>query len=127
MILYCVLWFCAVLCCNTLPWPLCSRSLETVSTEMASLFESTAKDLLETNDAVKVLSKALALVSGNTEIKTRSLLSSQAGYTTFLIRQNWQLRGTGLIWKMLNDDFSSKDVDQIRGMKLCKDKLVRAI
>eukprot|EP00795_Rhopilema_esculentum_P008057 gene8057-13972_t len=90
---------------------------------MASLFESTAKDLLETNDAVKVLSKALALLSGTTEIKTRSLLSSQAGYTTFLIRQNWQLRGTGLIWKMLNDDFSSKDVDQIRGMKLCKDKL----
>ena len=101
------------------------RSLETISPDIACLFESSAKELLSKSDPVEVLSKALALVSGNTEITSRSLLSSQQGYTTFLIRQNWALRGTGLIWKMLNEDNDETVTGQIRGMRLCKDKLVR--
>lgn len=79
---------------------------------------------MEENDAVEILSKALALVSGNTEIASRSLLSAQTGFTTFLIRQNWELRGTGLIWKMLNEDFAENVVSEIRGMRLCKDRQV---
>ena len=95
-----------------------------MSKDIASLFESTAKDLLEDNDPVEILSKALALVSGNTEVTSRSLLSAQTGYVTFMIRQNWELRGTGLIWKMLNEDYAEEVVSQIRGMRLCKDRQV---
>ena len=100
------------------------RSLETVSADIACLFESTARDLLEDNDPVGILSKALALVSGNTEVTSRSLLSAQKGYTTFLIRQNWELRGTGLIWKMLNENYAEEVVSEVRGMRLCKDRQV---
>ena len=100
------------------------RSLETVSKDITCLFESTARELLEDNDPVDILSKALALVSGNTEVTSRSLLSSQKGYITFLIRQNWELRGTGLIWKMLNENYAEEIVSKIRGMRLCKDRQV---
>ncbi len=59
------------------------RSLDTVSGELSSLFKEAAEQLLEKQDAVEVLSKALALVSGNTEITSRSLLSAQAVSTKF--------------------------------------------
>ena len=40
------------------------------------------------------------------------------------MKQNWELRGTGLIWSILKRHFEPSFTDSIRGMRMTKDKLV---
>ena len=54
----------------------CCRSLDDVSEEVIKLFEDSAKTLIEEKGAVTALATALAVISGSTHIKARSLLSS---------------------------------------------------
>ena len=73
------------------------RSLEAVNEQVLKYFIPNARELIEEKGAENAVAAALALISGTTEITDRSLLSSQSGYVTYLMKQNWELRGTGLI------------------------------
>ena len=42
-----------------------------------------------------------------------------------MITQNLELRGTRLIWRMLNEDFPEDVAKSFRGMRLCKDRKVK--
>ena len=53
------------------------RCLQKVSASVLPYFNAAAEKLIEERGAVEVVSAALAYISGVTEIKSRSLLSSQ--------------------------------------------------
>ena len=53
------------------------RSLDTVSEETLELFKTSAEKLIEERGAVPALAAALALISGSTEITSRSLITSE--------------------------------------------------
>ncbi|KAK2144868.1 hypothetical protein NP493_4097g00001 [Ridgeia piscesae] len=52
------------------------RSLDGVSDDVLKLFEESAKKLIEEKGAVPALATALAVMSGSSQLKARSLLSS---------------------------------------------------
>ena len=54
-----------------------SRSLDTVSDATLDHFRDAAEKVVEEKGAVTALAAALAVISGSTEIKSRSLLNSQ--------------------------------------------------
>jgi len=99
------------------------RALEQVKEDVLEYFLPSAKELIETRGAEKALAAALAYISGTTEIISRSLISSQSGYVTYLMKQNWELRGTSLIWGSLKRQLPLDFTGKIRGMRLTKDKL----
>merc|ERR1712076_264224 len=77
---------------------------------------------IESRGAENALAAALAFISGTTEIISRSMLTSQTGYITYIVKQNWELRSTGLVWGILKRHFDESFTNTIRGMRMCKDK-----
>ncbi|XP_066931874.1 nucleolar RNA helicase 2-like isoform X1 [Clytia hemisphaerica] len=101
------------------------RCLDDISDEVLSIFAPSAKELIEKRDgnAEEALAAALAYISGVTEIVQRSLLSSQPGYTTYMMKQNLELRSNSLIWSTLRRYFDESFLGSIKGMRMCADKL----
>jgi len=58
-------------------WDVKHRTLEAVTPATASHFRCLAEKLTTEKDSVELLSAALAIISGNADIKQRSLLSSR--------------------------------------------------
>merc|ERR1711962_901899 len=85
-------------------------------------FIPSAKELIESRGAENALAAALAFISGTTEITSRSMLTSQTGYVTYICKQNWELRSTGLIWQTLKRHLEETVTASFRGMRMCKDK-----
>jgi len=98
------------------------RAIDEVNEDVIDYFIPSAKELIESRGAEKALAAALAFISGTTEITSRSMLTSQTGYTTYIMKQNWELRSTGLIWQTLKRYFDESFTNQLRGMRMCKDK-----
>jgi len=61
------------------------RCLDKVSPSVLPYFTTAAEKLIEEKGAVEVVSAALAYISGVTEIKSRSLLSSQPVRTLLFV------------------------------------------
>lgn len=99
------------------------RSLDEVKADVIDYFVPSAKELIESRGAENALAAALAFISGTTEIISRSMLTSQTGYTTYILKQNFELRGTGLIWSILKRHLDQSVTNCIRGMRMCKDKM----
>merc|ERR1711962_1831327 len=85
-------------------------------------FIPSAKELIESRGAENALAAALAFISGTTEITSRSMLTSQTGYVTYICKQNWELRSTGLIRQTLKRHLEETVTASFRGMRMCKDK-----
>ncbi len=68
-------------------YPIVYRSLDSIPEETLLHFQASAEKLIEDKGAVKSLAAALAIISGSTEIKSRSLLSSQEASAHFGISQ----------------------------------------
>jgi len=98
------------------------RSLDEIKEDVIGYFIESAKELIEKRGAENALAAALAYISGTTEIVSRSMLTSQPGYTTYTLKQNWELRSTGLVWGILKRNFDESITNNIRGMRMCKDK-----
>jgi len=64
------------------------RTLEAVTPPAVAHFRHLAEKLVAEKDVVELLSAALAVVSGNADIKQRSLLSSRAVLKTCTTRLN---------------------------------------
>lgn len=100
------------------------RCLDDVSDEVLNIFMPSAKTIIEKRASPEeALAAALAYISGVTEIVQRSLLTSQAGYTTYMMRQNLELRSNSLIWSTLRRYFDESFLGSIKGMRMLKDKL----
>ena len=47
------------------------------------------------------------------------------GYTTFYVKSVFEIRGTGFVWRLLERSFPPHVKDAVKGMRLCKDSMVR--
>jgi len=98
------------------------RAIDEVKDGVIDYFIDSAQQLIESRGAEKALAAALAFISGTTEITSRSMLTSQTGYTTYICKQNWELRSTGLIWQTLKKHLDESVTNSFRGMRMCQDK-----
>lgn len=99
------------------------RGMEKVPKEVYEIFMTNSKDLLDSEDPVVALAKALAYISGHTEkLKQRSILCAFEGYVTFLIETNVELRSMGYVWNFMRNNFSQDIINSVKGMKLLADR-----
>lgn len=99
------------------------KAIIEVSESSLSRFRVAAKTLIESRGAEDALAAALAAISGSaSELKARSLLCSQEGFTTYLFRTNIEIHGKGYVWGALNRNLPTEVVEKIRGMTLTADK-----
>ena len=76
--------------------------LEKIPESVLELFRPAAEQLIASQGAVEALSAALAQITGNTaDIKARSLLSSQEGFTAGMIHVGFEMRAVGYVWGIL--------------------------
>lgn len=97
------------------------RSLTEVPTSVLPYFSEAAAQFIEEKGPTQALAAALAYISGSTEIVSRSLLSAQQGYTTYLLHCSEPVRHQGYFWKVLERGFPPGVKEATRGMRLCKD------
>eukprot|EP00744_Colponema_vietnamica_P014753 GILI01020653.1.p1 GENE.GILI01020653.1~~GILI01020653.1.p1 ORF type:complete len:411 (+),score=142.36 GILI01020653.1:67-1233(+) len=99
------------------------RSLDVVSDKVLPMFKEVAEELIESRGAVNALAAALAFMTGNTTaIKSRSLLSSFEGFTTYLFKvDHTEIRSMSYVWSTLKGLIGEQNVAPIRGMKKFRD------
>ena len=97
-----------------------ARSLDDVSPEVCVHFRDAAEQLVSERGAVEVMSAALALLSGTKEIKSRSLLTGQEGYTTYVMTSANEFGHNSYMWKALERSLPSVK-PEIRGMRMGQD------
>ncbi|KAI0212097.1 Nucleolar RNA helicase 2 [Lamellibrachia satsuma] len=99
------------------------RSLDGVSDDVLKLFEESAKKLIEEKGAVPALATALAVMSGSTQVKARSLLSSAEGFTTYHFKTNMVMNGLGYCWRSLERCLEEDVREKIQRMRFTADKM----
>ncbi|XP_064633451.1 nucleolar RNA helicase 2-like [Lineus longissimus] len=100
-----------------------ARSLDSVPPATLEHFKGAAERVIEDRGAVNALSAALALISGSTDIKTRSILTSQEGYTTYLFTTNIVMNTIGYCWRSLERSIPMEVKEKIKGMRFTKDRM----
>ncbi|ESO11642.1 hypothetical protein HELRODRAFT_190040 [Helobdella robusta] len=101
-----------------------ARVMASVSKEASNQFADLAQRLIDERGAVTSLSEALAIISGNQEIKQRSLLSSREGMVTFLYRTSGEeIRYMSYVWNALGKCINQDMKEAINGMRFCKDRM----
>lgn len=98
------------------------RTIDTISPETIAVFTESAEKMIKERGAVFALSAALAIITGSTDIKPRSLLSSREGYTTYVMKTNVEMHGLGYAWRSLERYLDEALRNKITGMRFCADK-----
>ncbi|XP_064789886.1 LOW QUALITY PROTEIN: nucleolar RNA helicase 2-like [Oncorhynchus masou masou] len=99
------------------------RVLDSVPPQAIEYFRVAATKLIEERGAVDSLAAALAHISGATALEQRSLLNSDAGYTTMTMNCSQELHNIGCAWRGLKEQLGEKIDDVIRGMTFLKGKV----
>lgn len=99
-----------------------SRTLDLISPETIAIFTESAEKLIKARGAVAALSAALAIITGSSEIKARSLLNSREGFTTYVMKTNIEMHGLGYAWRSLEKYLDEELRNKIMGMRFCADK-----
>ncbi|KAK6169124.1 hypothetical protein SNE40_020236 [Patella caerulea] len=98
------------------------RALDNVKDDTIQHFIDKAEHLIEQRGAAQALAAALAVISNNTCIESRSLLTAKKGYTTYVCRTQTELFGPGYIWRFLEDNLPDVK-EKAQSMTLLKDKM----
>lgn len=99
-------------CLYSVPEEVCSKFLEQAETLSGKY----------SGGSLEALAAALAHMSGATALFKRSLLSSRENHTTWMFQSSFEVRGTGFFWNVIENNFGSEVKEQIRDLKLTKDK-----
>ncbi|CAH1794288.1 unnamed protein product [Owenia fusiformis] len=99
-----------------------ARSLEGIPDATLDHFTESAEKLIEEKGAAKALAAALAVISGCTKIVSRSLLSSNEGYTTYLFRTNLEFERIGYVWRSLEKYIPFEIKEKCMRMRITADK-----
>ncbi|XP_020351090.1 nucleolar RNA helicase 2-like isoform X2 [Oncorhynchus kisutch] len=99
------------------------RFLDSVPPQAIEYFRVAATKLIEERGAVDSLAAALAHISGATALEQRSLLNSDAGYTTMTMNCSQELHNIGCAWRGLKEQLGEEIDDVIRGMTFLKGKM----
>lgn len=99
------------------------RALGEVPASVLPMFRESAQRLIdERGDAVEVLSAALAIISGHKEeIQARSLLSSLANFTTYIMTLDAEVRTNAYVYAILERSLGAELKSEVRGMRLKAD------
>ncbi|KAG0598099.1 hypothetical protein M758_12G046000 [Ceratodon purpureus] len=94
-----------------------------VADNVVPLFRQAAMDLVESSGlpAVDVLAKAIAKISGQTELKRRSLLTSHDDATTLMLKANTSMYSPTYAFNCLRKYLAEEFVNEVRRMNLTVD------
>ncbi|KAF4071502.1 hypothetical protein AMELA_G00274100 [Ameiurus melas] len=98
------------------------RFLDSVPPAAVEHFRAAAERLIEERGAVESLAAALAHISGATSLEQRSLLNSDAGYTTLVLNCSQEMHNIGFAWRGLKEQLGEEIDDKIKRMTFLKSK-----
>ncbi|XP_068167217.1 nucleolar RNA helicase 2 [Antennarius striatus] len=98
------------------------RFLDSVPVMAVSYFRESAQKLIEERGAVEALAAALAHISGATSLEQRSMLNSDAGYTTMQLACSQEMHNMGYAWKTIKEQLGEEIEKHIHRMTFLKDK-----
>ncbi|XP_021507131.1 nucleolar RNA helicase 2 [Meriones unguiculatus] len=99
------------------------RLLDSVPPTAIGHFKQSAEKLIEEKGAVEALAAALAHISGATSVDQRSLINSQAGFVTMILRCSIEMPNISYAWKELKEQLGESIDAKVRGMVFLKGKL----
>nr|CAB3236960.1 nucleolar RNA helicase 2 [Phallusia mammillata] len=100
-------------------------SLESVEKAISAEFMEQAEIVAAKHEggAVEALAAALAWISGAGKVKSRSLLSSQLGYTSWVMKADFEVRYAGFFYTTLEKNTTRELRDAVKGLRLTADKM----
>ncbi|XP_068587280.1 nucleolar RNA helicase 2 [Cebidichthys violaceus] len=98
------------------------RYLDSVPVTAVTYFRESAKKLIEERGAVDALAAALAHISGATSLEQRSLLNSDAGFTTVQMVCSQEMHNLGYAWRSIKEQLGEEFENQIQRMTFLKGK-----
>lgn len=98
------------------------RLLDSVPPTAISHFKQSAEKLIEEKGAVEALAAALAHISGATSVDQRSLINSQAGFVTMILRCSIEMPNISYAWKELKEQLGEDFDSKVKGMVFLKGK-----
>ncbi|KAI3377095.1 hypothetical protein L3Q82_000294 [Scortum barcoo] len=98
------------------------RFLDSVPVTAIGYFRASAEKLIEERGAVDALAAALAHISGATSLEQRSLLNSDAGYTTLQLVCSQEMHNLGYAWKTIKEQLGEHIENHIHRMTFLKGK-----
>lgn len=98
-------------------------SVLAVSDTVVPLFRQAAKDLVESSGLpiLDILAKAIAKISGQTELKRRSLLTSHDDSTTLILKANTSMYSPTYAFNCLRKFLPETIINEVRRMNLTVD------
>uniref|UniRef100_A0A4W6G0Q1 RNA helicase n=1 Tax=Lates calcarifer TaxID=8187 RepID=A0A4W6G0Q1_LATCA len=100
------------------------RFLDSVPVTAIDYFRASAEKLIEERGAVDALAAALAHISGATSLEQRSLLNSDAGYTTMQLVCSQEMHNLGYAWRTIKEQLGEQFENHIHRMTFLKGKTV---
>lgn len=98
------------------------RFLDSVPVAAIGYFRESAQRLIEERGAVDALAAALAHISGATSLEQRSLLNSDAGYTTLQLVCSQEMHNLGYAWRSIKEQLGEEIENHIQRMTFLKGK-----
>lgn len=98
------------------------RLLDSVPPTAISHFKQSAEKLIEEKGAVEALAAALAHISGATSVDQRSLINSQAGFVTMVMKCSIEMPNISYAWKELKEQLGEDIDSKVKGMVFLKGK-----
>ncbi|XP_075391101.1 nucleolar RNA helicase 2 isoform X2 [Tenrec ecaudatus] len=99
------------------------RYLDSVPPTAISHFKQSAEKLIEEKGAVEALAAALAHISGATAVDQRSMLNSDAGFVTMILKCSIEMSNISYAWKELKEQLGEEMDSKVKGMVFLKGKL----
>ncbi|XP_028257502.1 nucleolar RNA helicase 2-like [Parambassis ranga] len=100
-----------------------ARFLDSVPVTAIEYFRASAEKLIEEKGAVDALAAALAHISGATSLEQRSLLNSDAGYTTLQMICSQEMHNMGYAWRTIKEQLGENFENHIHRMTFLKGKM----
>ncbi|XP_071808776.1 nucleolar RNA helicase 2-like [Asterias amurensis] len=104
-----------------------AKVLDAVPAGVVKYFNVAAQEILKEKTPEEALAAALAHISGATLLKTRSLINSQQGVITYMLKTNYQMYNGGDVLKALGFHVSQDVKNEIRDVRVCKDRVSAAM
>uniref|UniRef100_A0ABI7Y485 RNA helicase n=1 Tax=Felis catus TaxID=9685 RepID=A0ABI7Y485_FELCA len=98
------------------------RLLDSVPPTAIGHFKQSAEKLIEEKGAVEALAAALAHISGATSVDQRSLINSDAGFVTMILRCSIEMPNISYAWKELKEQLGEEIDSKVKGMVFLKGK-----
>ncbi|XP_038629938.1 nucleolar RNA helicase 2 isoform X3 [Scyliorhinus canicula] len=99
------------------------RCMDSIPAAAIERFRSAAENLIEQRGASEALAAALAHISGARSIEQRSLLNSDAGYTTMVLACSTELHSISYAWQGLKEQLGEAVENKVKRMRFLKGKM----